>query len=420
MRSLKVLILEDNPFQLMALHQMLNANDVFDVLTAESVEAACLSLENRGAVDIAICDLQLADSDGLELIRYLAEKNAAQAVIVLSSAEQNVIDGAVSLARQCGLQVLGGISKPASVICLGELLATYQGARETADECSLPLPQVNEFPSTQTLRADGAAILLDDCMVHFQPFLHPLGQLAGVKAVPHWLHPENGLLMPDEFLPIVEYSGLLEALVWHVFEQALVLSASELQVHGQQLVVMVKTPMSMLDHKDFSERLAGLLERFDVSPECLILEVFDSEERNAGDRIESLLRIRLLGCQLCMGDFGVANSSLQQLLELPFSWLKLAPERISGIASDARKAALLAGALGMAGPVRLKVIAAGIASQDDHDAVTALGPAYQQGPHVSLALSEHELRQWMSVRSPRSSQPMFLEVEEQGSFVGQA
>jgi len=64
-RSLNVLILEDNPFQLMALHQMLNANQVFNVLTAYSVEAAQQSLANRGGVDIAICDLQMEGQDGL-------------------------------------------------------------------------------------------------------------------------------------------------------------------------------------------------------------------------------------------------------------------------------------------------------------------------------------------------------------------
>ncbi|EPM70216.1 response regulator/EAL domain protein, partial [Pseudomonas syringae pv. actinidiae ICMP 18804] len=85
MHSLKVLILEDHPFQLMALHQMLNANRVFNVLAADSVEAAKQSLHSRGPVDIAICDLQMDGPDGLELIRFLAESGQARALIILSA-----------------------------------------------------------------------------------------------------------------------------------------------------------------------------------------------------------------------------------------------------------------------------------------------------------------------------------------------
>ena len=92
MHSLKVLILEDNSFQLMALHQMLNANGVFNVLTAESVEAARRSLDSKGPVDIAICDLYLEQADGLELIRDLARQERARALIILSDAEEDVLE----------------------------------------------------------------------------------------------------------------------------------------------------------------------------------------------------------------------------------------------------------------------------------------------------------------------------------------
>lgn len=91
--SLKVLILEDHPFQLMALHQMLNANQVFDVLAAESVEVARLSLQSRGPVDIAICDLQMDGPDGLELIRFMAENGLARALIIVSSSAACVLEG---------------------------------------------------------------------------------------------------------------------------------------------------------------------------------------------------------------------------------------------------------------------------------------------------------------------------------------
>ena len=138
--ALNVLILEDNPFQLMALHQMLNANQVFNVLAADSVAAAQQSLANRGRVDIAICDLQMDGPDGLEMIRHLAETRQARAVIILSSTDTSVLDGAAHLARQQGLWVLGSLAKPASATALRKLLEVYS---EGIEHDTAPLPLLN-------------------------------------------------------------------------------------------------------------------------------------------------------------------------------------------------------------------------------------------------------------------------------------
>ena len=131
MRSMKVLILEDNPFQLMVLHQMLNAFRIFDVLAAESVESARRSLAKCEGIDLAICDLHLEGLSGIELIRELATKREAQALIILSCAAPHVVESAVRTAREEGLEVLGYLPKPVTVNGLGRLLDAY-GARAGA------------------------------------------------------------------------------------------------------------------------------------------------------------------------------------------------------------------------------------------------------------------------------------------------
>ena len=141
MRSLKVLVLEDSPFQLMAIHQMLNASGVFNVLTADTLEAAEASLANRGPVDIAICDLQLDKGDGVDLINHLARERLAHALIILSSTERRRLDGAAQSARQQGLHVLAALQKPASASVLHCLLQAYL---DTAclPRAALPLAEV--------------------------------------------------------------------------------------------------------------------------------------------------------------------------------------------------------------------------------------------------------------------------------------
>lgn len=128
MRSLKILILEDNPFQLMAMHQMLNACRVFDVLTASSIESARNSLAVRGAIDIAICDLYLEDASGVELISELAVKQHASALIIQSCAAPHIVEMAARDAHRQGLKVLGCLSKPVTLNRLNQLLEKYQVA----------------------------------------------------------------------------------------------------------------------------------------------------------------------------------------------------------------------------------------------------------------------------------------------------
>ncbi|WP_203008252.1 response regulator [Pseudomonas paraversuta] len=132
MRSLKVLIVDDNPFQLMSLHQMLNAYHIFDVLAADNLESARGSLARRGAIDVAICDLYLEAADALQLIHEMSAKPEAPALIFVGGAESHVLASAVSTARKDGLRVLGYLPKPVTVTGLGLLLDSYQQSRAVA------------------------------------------------------------------------------------------------------------------------------------------------------------------------------------------------------------------------------------------------------------------------------------------------
>lgn len=125
MRSLKILILEPNPFQLMALHQMLNAIGIYDVLTAPSLGSAKRSLERRGAVDIAVCNPQLKSGDGLALIRHLADRQQAQALIMVGTVAPSLLEDLENLPGMHGIILLGCLHTPVSAVLMRSLLDTY-------------------------------------------------------------------------------------------------------------------------------------------------------------------------------------------------------------------------------------------------------------------------------------------------------
>ena len=125
MRSLKVLILEPNPFQLMALHQMLNAIGIYDVLTAPTLASALVSLGHRGAVDIAICDPQLKGGDGLALVRHLADHHEARALILLGTVVSSIRSDVNAMLADSEVTLLGHLHTPVSAVLMRRLLERY-------------------------------------------------------------------------------------------------------------------------------------------------------------------------------------------------------------------------------------------------------------------------------------------------------
>lgn len=398
MHSLKVLILEDHPFQLMALHQMLNANGVFDVLTAETVESARQSLARRGRVDVAICDLQMPGADGLDLIQHLACTGLAGAVVLLSGAERNVLDSVSQLARQQGLRVLGSLQKPACAASVRKLLESYLD-EPAGDHPVPPAPQCSEGPDLHALQPEQLMQTIVQWVVHFQPKVCLEGNLVGVEALVRWQHPELGLLAPGQFLPMIENAGLLACLTWHVLDQALELSAAVHLANAVPLPVAVNIAPQLLEQEDFPRQILAALARHGVPASALTLEIIEAEGGQlAPEQLEGVLRLRLAGCQLSIDDFGMGESNLQRLLALPFSELKLPSEFIRGMAEDERKAAVVAGALSMARRMDLKVVVEGVETVEDLRAIKALGKPIMQGYFIARPMSSLDLKRWIADR----------------------
>ncbi|MBJ2214188.1 MULTISPECIES: EAL domain-containing response regulator [Pseudomonas] len=405
MRSLNVLILEDNPFQLMALHQMLNANGVFNVRAAETVETARQSLDSKGPVDIAICDLYLEQGDGLELIRELAERRLAQVLILLSNAEPDVLEGVANMACQLGLKVLACLPKPASAKLIGQLLSdcqvhfrpgppvlSWERVRQL-----LGLSEREQLPPS----ADVSQATIAACgRVWYQPIVSQAGVLQGVEALARWQLPDGELLLPDEFLPVLEFAGMEEAFTWHVLEQALGLANQVMGESGQVLPVAVNIPGRMLEREHFPQVLQGLLQLHGVPAHSLTLELVETSTlKTDSAHVTGLLRLRMLGCQLSIGDFGMGGTSLQHLLELPFTELKIPPAFACGMANDDRKAAVVAGAMSMAARLDVAVVVTGVETAADYHAVGELGAAWLQGCFIARPMDAAALQQWIAFQA---------------------
>lgn len=151
MQTLNVLVLQEQPFQLMALHQMLNANGVFNVLTADTLASAMDVLTRCKQVDLLICDDAMSEQASEALLAYLLDHSGVRALLVVGEVDPTSPNSLCSRARAQGVWVLGGLPWPVTVPALDQQLRRYREGYS----CASARPQ--SLMSTQGVCAAASA-----------------------------------------------------------------------------------------------------------------------------------------------------------------------------------------------------------------------------------------------------------------------
>jgi diguanylate cyclase (GGDEF)-like protein len=218
----------------------------------------------------------------------------------------------------------------------------------------------------------------------FQPFYQPIAQLidgkvVGFEALMRWNHPERGLLAPGEFLEVAEETGNLEAMDWQIYEQVCI-DLESLVVMGTYVTLNV-SPVHLRD-KTFAERFLALMDRHNVKPQSIKLEVTEGALLEDPEQVASCLYIlKQLGVHTVLDDFGTGYSSLSYLHRFPLSGLKIDRSFVNalqegeagGSTAIVRAIRLMADSLG------LDVIAEGIETEDQRQQLRLLGLSLGQG-----------------------------------------
>jgi diguanylate cyclase (GGDEF)-like protein len=218
----------------------------------------------------------------------------------------------------------------------------------------------------------------------FEPYFQPIcrldcGQVVGYEALIRWNHPQRGLLLPADFLDIAEDSGLIEEIDWRMFE----LSCRSLARHGPDNMFMTFNVSALHLHRaDFDTRLIQLLEKTGLPPSRLIAEVTEGALLENPERVRGTLdRLRTIGVGAALDDFGTGYSSLSYLHSLPLRMLKIDRAFVLELDNDGNtnSTTVVAAILALARGLNMKVIAEGIETQAQRDALLAMGCEMGQG-----------------------------------------
>lgn len=209
------------------------------------------------------------------------------------------------------------------------------------------------------------AIENNELQLHYQVQVDNERKLVGVEALLRWQHPARGMIPPGKFIPVAEESMLIIELGDWVLHRAcaqLALWSGDPLKSGLTMAVNVSAHQFAMH--DFVEYLASILQRHGVEPKKLKLELTEGVVLNdITDVAEKMRKLKVLGVQLSLDDFGIGYSSLSYLKKLPLDQLKIDKSFVRDITVDQSDAGMVRSIIDMAKNFRHDVIAEGVENE---------------------------------------------------------
>ncbi len=309
---------------------------------------------------LILLDLNMPDTDGIEMLRGLASRGVEAEVRIFSGSSSGIQRSAAQIGRDLGLQVGESLAKPVSLEVLQALFAEVAHKTERAAPA---LPAAAAAQVTVSGEELAAAIKAGELFVVFQPILD-LATLApiGSEALVRWRHPKYGVVPPGLFVPLAETAGLILAMTESVFAEALAFaSRREYSWEGRPLSISVNVATAALIEGDLTRLLAALLAEHGVAPERLVIEVTESAMLADRTRVlEILSRLRLRGVELSIDDFGTGTSSLERVDQFPCTELKIERAFVSHLLLRRASEAIVRSTIELARRLGLRCVGEGI------------------------------------------------------------
>ena len=239
-----------------------------------------------------------------------------------------------------------------------------------------------------------------ELVLHYQPKAEiATGEVRGVEALVRWAHPRRGLLMPSDFLPLADHSGLGRSLTAFVLDRALE-EIGDRRRDGFDLSVAVNLgPADLLD-LGLPSDVDRALEKRGFPPSCLRLEVSEDVVMADPERtLEVLAMLRAIGVATALDDFGAGHVSLGHLKQLDLDEIKIDRSFVMRLGEDARDAAIVHTTVDLGRRLGMRVVAEGVESAETWDTLAGLHCDEAQGFFLGRPMTANALAGWLRERA---------------------
>jgi diguanylate cyclase (GGDEF)-like protein len=244
-----------------------------------------------------------------------------------------------------------------------------------------------------------SALERDEFRLYFQPKIElSTERVAGAEVLLRWQHPTRGLLSPAAFVPFAEHTGFIRRMTRWTLDKAIAQGA-EWHRADRPLALAVNISAEDLGDARFDSRIAGLLNRHQLPPSLLTLELTESSFIEDPERALRVLdSLAALGVLLSIDDFGTGYSSLSHLARMPVHEIKIDRSFVQGLETDVEFGAVVRSAVDMGHGLGLKVVAEGIETEDSAKRLHNFGCDVAQGYFYARPMPREQFEAWLEHR----------------------
>ncbi|MDP9185458.1 MAG: EAL domain-containing protein [Actinomycetota bacterium] len=244
------------------------------------------------------------------------------------------------------------------------------------------------------------AIDQGDLVLAYQPMIDLTNRaVVGVEALLRWTHPDRGPITPDEFIPLAEHSGLIGRVTLYVLDMA-TQQAHEWHAQGLDLTVSVNLSVRDLLRPDLASAVGAALERHELPPNRLRLEITEGSVMDQPERaLATLEELAGVGVGLSVDDFGTGYSSLAYLQRLPVNELKIDRSFVVGLAQSASDSEIVRSTVALGHNLGLSIVAEGVEDHRTLAFLTEIGCDVAQGFFIARPMPPTDIHGWVRASS---------------------
>lgn len=386
LNGLSTLVVDDDPLMVEVISMVLHDLGLTVVDTAAD-GAAALERLGTSAVDLLVCDLNMPGMDGIRLLSHIASLPARPAIILLSGEDPRILETARQFAEAKDLTIIGAASKPVTSESLIGLLQTFRRPEQKRAQRQRLALDCHKIRAGLANRAIALA---------YQPKVDLVdGRLIGVEALLRWQDAELGLLPPPDVVRVAETCHLIDDLTIGVLACAL-RDRAALRHNGIETNIAFNVSMHSLHNLSIVDRMSKLVTDAGDLPSHFTIEVTETHLiSDLASVLETLLRLRLQGFKIAIDDYGTGAATMQFLMQLPSTELKIDRTFVAAAIKSESGRAMLQSAIELGLLLGQDVIAEGVETAGEAQLLLQLGCRFAQGYFYGRPMALEALPAWI-------------------------